>query len=175
MKRKALPAQSKQNLKSATPEANDPAYWESVKKRFEKSRYNLDEHPAFIVRKVHQQATAIFGELFAEHNITSTQLAALSVIIKEGPISQNQLGRLTAMDPSTISMVVRKLIKSGLAERSASEDDMRFSMIAPTPLGAELGLQLLEISDKVARKFLEPLSLGERLLLMELLKRLIAG
>lgn len=175
MSEKSLPTLTRKSHKPPPAKSVDTTYWKNVRKRFEQSEYNLDEHPAVIIRKVHQQATAIFNGLFAGLDITSTQLAALSVIIKEGSISQNQLGRQTAMDPSTISMVVRKLIKSGLAERAASDTDMRLSMIAPTARGAEFGLQLLERSEEVGHKLLEPLSPGERLLLMELLKRLIHG
>lgn len=155
-------------------EEEEPAYLDDIRKQFDSSGYNLDEHPAFIIRKVHQQATAIFNELFADKGITSTQLAALSVILQEGRISQNQLGRLTAMDPSTISMVVRKLVKSGLVERTTSKTDLRLSMITPTPKGAEFGLMQLERSEEVAQRLLDPLSPGERLLLLELLKRLVA-
>lgn len=171
--KEALSSMSKENP-GISADKDDSAYLDDIKSRFEKSGYDLDEHPAFIIRKVHQQATAIFNELFAEKDITSTQLAALSVILQEGKISQNQLGRLTAMDPSTISMVVRKLVKSGLAERTASKADLRLSMIAPTPRGAEFGLMQLERSQQVADRLLEPLSPGERLLLLELLKRLVA-
>ena len=68
----------------------------------------------------------------AGEDLSPTQFAALATILKHGELSQNHLGRLTAMDPSTISIVVRKLLKNGLITRSASEKDQRLSMIALT-------------------------------------------
>ena len=51
--------------------------------------------------------------------LSPTQFAALATILKVGEISQNDLGRLTAMDPSTVGLVVRKLLKNRLISRSA--------------------------------------------------------
>ena len=68
-------------------------------------------------------------------DLTPTQHAALATLLKHGELSQNHLGRLTAMDPSTISIVVRKLLKNGLIDRRGSKKDQRLAMIALTDKG----------------------------------------
>src|SRR5262249_1640747 len=78
----------------------------SVKKRLKPLRpsYILDEQIGFILRQVWQRHTTIFAREIGI-NLTPTQWAALSKLAETGPCSQNQLGRLTAMDVATIKGV----------------------------------------------------------------------
>ena len=45
--------------------------------------------------------------------VTTTQFAALAKLAEQGPLSQNQLGRATAMDAATIKGVVGRLVRGG--------------------------------------------------------------
>src|SRR5690606_29932290 len=105
--------------------------------------YDLDLHPAHIVRKVHQRATNCFQQVMVGEDLTPTQFAALATILRHGDVSQNHLGRLTAMDPSTISLVVRKLRKLGLVTRGASSTDQRMVIIRLTDKGVEYTIERL--------------------------------
>ena len=89
---------------------------------YQASGYDLDTHPAHMIRRAHQRATFYFQQVMSGQDLTPTQHAALATLLKHGELSQNHLGRLTAMDPSTISIVVRKLLKNGLIERHGSEE-----------------------------------------------------
>ena len=52
-------------------------------------------------------------------DVTPTQFAALAKLDDAGPVSQNELGRLTAMDPATIWGWPAASVKRGLgASRS---------------------------------------------------------
>ena len=53
-----------------------------------------------------------------EFGVTPTQFAALAKLHDLGAVSQNQLGRLTAMDPATICGVVGRLIERGYVRPS---------------------------------------------------------
>ena len=110
----------------------------------------------------------------ANDDLTPTQHAALASVLKHGELSQNHLGRLTAMDPSTISLVVRALMKRGLIARRASKTDQRMSMIALTEFGVRFTLERLDSSMQVARRLLEPLSVTEQATLLDLLRRITA-
>ena len=46
----------------------------------------------------------------AGEELSPTQFAALATVLRHGQVSDNYLGRLTAINPSTISLVVRKLL-----------------------------------------------------------------
>ncbi len=105
-------------------------------------------------------------------DLTPTQFAALATILRHGDVSQNHLGRLTAMDPSTISLVVRKLRKLGLVTRGASSTDQRMVIITLTNKGVDYTLDRLAKSKEVGDLLLAPLSAAEQAMLLELLRRI---
>ncbi len=139
---------------------------------YARTGYNLEHHPAHLIRRAHQRATAAFQAVLSGDDLTPTQHAALASVLKHGELSQNHLGRLTAMDPSTISLVVRALLKRGLITRRPSKTDQRMSMIALTDLGVRYTLERLDSSMQVARRLLEPLSATEQASLLDLLRRI---
>ena len=116
-----------------------------------------------------------FQEIMNEKNLTPTQMAALATIMKHGELSQNRLGRLTAMDASTISIVVRKLLKHDLVVRSNSANDQRLSIIRLTDKGVRYTLPLLTRNLEVGRRVLSPLTAREQRTFMRLLYRIADG
>ena len=68
-------------------------------------------------------------------DVTPTQFAALAKLDDAGPISQNQLGRLIAMDPATIFGVVGRLAKRGYVRQSVDESDARVVLVMLTDEG----------------------------------------
>ena len=82
-----------------------------------KPGYVLDEQIGFILRQVWQRHAMIFARDIGI-NLTPTQWAALAKLQETGPCSQNQLGRLTAMDVATIKGVIDRLTARGLTETS---------------------------------------------------------
>src|ERR1700745_1400993 len=96
----------------------------SPKRNFRPSRapYVLEEQIGFILRQVWQRHAAIFAAGIGA-NLTPPQWAALAKLAETGPCSQNQLGRLTAMDVATIKGVIDRLTARGLTETSADPQD----------------------------------------------------
>jgi DNA-binding MarR family transcriptional regulator len=140
--------------------------------QFAHSGYNLDEHPAHLVRRVHQRATQQFQQVMEGDNLSPTQFAALATILKNGAISQNHLGRLTSMDPSTISVVVRNLLAEGLVKRVKSETDQRLTILTLSDQGQAYTLERLKKSVEVGKRLLAPLTAAEQAVLMSMLRRL---
>src|SRR6266436_5189879 len=91
----------------------------SAKRNVKPSRpaYVLEEQIGFILRQVWQRHATIFAREIGI-NLTPTQWAALAKLTETGPCSQNQLGRLTAMDVATIKGVIDRLTARGLTETS---------------------------------------------------------
>ncbi|MBW8856734.1 MAG: MarR family transcriptional regulator, partial [Bradyrhizobium sp.] len=102
-----------------------------------KPPYVLDEQVGFILRQVWQRHSAIFSREIGT-NITPTQWAALSKLAEAGPCSQNQLGRLTAMDVATIKGVIDRLTARGLTETSQDPEDGRRLLVTLTRAGQQL-------------------------------------
>ncbi len=141
-------------------------------KRAGGTAYVLEEQVGYLLRRAHPRATAIFQSEIGSGQLTPTQWAALVKLYDEGLLSQNHLGRLTAMDPATIQGVVRRLAKRGLIERRADDADRRCTVLTLSPAGKALVGKLRANGHRVSEAVLAPLAAGERKALLGLLKRL---
>ncbi|WP_375160928.1 MarR family winged helix-turn-helix transcriptional regulator [Bradyrhizobium sp. RDT46] len=136
-----------------------------------KPPYVLDEQVGFILRQVWQRHSSIFARDIGT-NLTPTQWAALSKLAETGPCSQNQLGRLTAMDVATIKGVIDRLTARGLTETSQDPEDGRRLLVSLTRVGQQLAEKLGPNALAITRETLAPLDAKERETLMALLNKL---
>jgi DNA-binding MarR family transcriptional regulator len=133
--------------------------------------YILDEQIGFILRLVWQRHATIFAREIGI-NLTSAQWAALSKLTETGPCSQNQLGRLTAMDVATIKGVIDRLTARGLTETSADPEDGRRLLVSLTRAGQQVVEKAAPAALAITRETLAPLDAKERETLIALLSRL---
>jgi len=105
--------------------------------------------------------------------LTPTQYAALVKIGDVGEISQNHLGRLTAMDPATSQGVIRRLEAHGLIALRPDPDDRRRTLLSLNDAGKRLVRVAVARGRAITRATLAPLAPGEQAVLLALLKRLI--
>lgn len=134
--------------------------------------YRLEAQVGFRIRKVHQRATEIFNAVMGPFDLTPTQFAVLAKLDDLGHVSQNQLGRLVAMDPATIFGVVGRLMKRGLVAQRLDPQDARLTLIELTAEGRELIRRAKAVGAEVSRRTLAPLSEAEAQTLHALLARL---
>jgi MarR family transcriptional regulator, lower aerobic nicotinate degradation pathway regulator len=133
--------------------------------------YVLDEQIGFILRQVWQRHATIFAREVG-NNLTSAQWAALSKLTETGPCSQNQLGRLTAMDVATIKGVIDRLTGRGLTETSADPEDGRRLLVSLTRAGQQMVEKVAPNALAVTRETMAPLDAKERETLVTLLSKL---
>src|ERR1700760_758546 len=145
----------------------------SVKRGVKASRFSyvLDEQVGFILRQVSQRHATIFARDIGA-DLTSTQWAALSKLAETGPCSQNQLGRLTAMDVATIKGVIDRLCARGLTETSADPEDGRRLRVSLTRAGQQLAEKVAANALAISRETLAPLEPREREMLVAMLEKL---
>ncbi|MEY3493653.1 MAG: hypothetical protein RL413_1071, partial [Actinomycetota bacterium] len=124
-----------------------------------------------LLRKAHQRHRSIFSKSIGVR-IATTQFAALASLFTDGPTSQNQLGRRTAMDSATITGVIDRLLQRGLVVTSASPDDDRLSIIDLTVEGRTLIEGLLPRGEEISADTLAPLTPQERETLVRLLEKI---
>jgi len=136
-----------------------------------KPTYVLDEQIGFILRQVSQRHAMIFARDIGI-DLTPTQWAALAKLQETGPCSQNQLGRLTAMDVATIKGVIDRLTARGLTETAPDPQDGRRLLVSLTRAGQQLAEKAAPHALAISRETLAPLEPKEREVLMELLNRL---
>jgi DNA-binding MarR family transcriptional regulator len=135
--------------------------------------YVLEDQVGFILRRVHQHATDVFGDVMSGFELTTTQFAALAKLHDLGPTSQNQLGRLIAMDPATMFGVAGRLVKRGLVRQSVDPADARLVVLQLTDEGHALVEGMKARGVEVSRRTLENLSSDEAETLCRLLRKLV--
>ena len=104
--------------------------------------------------------------------MTPTQFAALAKIDDMGSVSQNQLGRLTRMDPATISGVVSRLFARGYVRQATDLKDARLVVLTLTPAGQSAVAAMKRVATEVSKRTLEPLTTGEANALIKALTKI---
>ncbi len=135
------------------------------------TQYRLDDQAGFILRQVAQRHAVIFASGIGS-DLTPTQWAALTKLAEVGPLSQNLLGRQTAMDAATIKGVVDRLTRRGLTATQPDTEDGRRLLVTLTADGSELVQRLTPNAARITEDTLAPLTGAEREVLLGLLQRL---
>lgn len=135
--------------------------------------YLLEDQVGHLLRRAHQRHTAIFQATIGDDQLTPLQFAALMKLADVGETSQNQLGRLTAMDAATMQGVIKRLIGRGLIARRPDPDDRRRLLLTLTEDGNSLVAEATARGHKITDQTLDPLSAAERQAFLKLLRRLI--
>lgn len=133
--------------------------------------YQLDAQVGFILRQVAQRHAAIFAAGIGS-DLTPTQWAALAKLAETGPLSQNRLGRRTAMDAATIKGVIDRLTRRGLTETRSDPDDGRRLVVELSEAGRGLVAATLPNARRITDETLAPFSAAERERLVTLLLKL---
>lgn len=157
MLRQLFQAVNKCPMKSPTPNSPDT--------------YQLSDQVGFNLRRANQRHVAIFAQHVA--GVTPTQFAALARLYEQGALSQNHLGRLTAMDSATIKGVVERLKAKDLVSSRTDANDQRLRLIALTPAGEALFVKAQEEAQAARLETLAPLSEDEIETLEALLAKLV--
>jgi DNA-binding MarR family transcriptional regulator len=133
--------------------------------------YHVERQIGFLLRQANQRHVAIFTGMMGDR-LTTTQWAALSKLREIQPSSQNQLGRETAMDVATIKGVVDRLVARGLVRTEADPKDGRRLVLSLTEEGQSTVARNVETAVTVTDETLSPLTSAERMMLLELLKKI---
>ncbi len=134
--------------------------------------YRLDDQVGYLLRLASQRHANIFQSLTVQ-GLTPTQFSALIRISEQGTCSQNQLGRLSAMDVATIKGVVDRLRHKGLIVAGPDPSDKRRVLISLSPEGATLVGEMQEVGHAITAATLKPLSVTEQRSLAKLLRKLV--
>lgn len=133
--------------------------------------YQLDDQVGYMLRLASQRHGAIF-QRHSINGLTPTQFSALVRVHQAKQCSQNQLGRMTAMDVATINGVVNRLHRKGLVNLSPDPNDKRRTLISLTAKACKMMGELYGIGAAISRETLRPLSPAEQRSLLQLLGKL---
>jgi MarR family transcriptional regulator, lower aerobic nicotinate degradation pathway regulator len=133
--------------------------------------YTLEDQIGFVLRKVSQRHRLIFSQRM-DPAIAPAQFAALVKVREQGPTSQNELGRMTAMDAATIKGVIDRLAIQGFVRTRQHPDDGRRLLVEITAKGSRQLDKMVRAATEISEATLEPLSPDERATLLKLLDRI---
>jgi DNA-binding MarR family transcriptional regulator len=134
--------------------------------------YRLEDQVGFLLRRAYQRASSNLIDRIGPHDLTAPQFATLARLYERGPLSQNLLGRLVAMEPANIRDVVQRLKRRRLVTTRRDTGDGRLILVALTASGLSLVEQLLPIEIECTAKTLAGFSANEKKILYDLLGRL---
>ena len=133
--------------------------------------YKLDEQVGFLLRKASQRNSEIFAARM-NSDLTPTRFAAIAKLHEMGTLSQNELGRHTAMDVATIKGVVDRLRSMQLVETNQDPDDGRKYLVSLTDNGKALFSDVVESAHAVTSETFEGLTKAEICTFLVLLRKL---
>lgn len=134
------------------------------------AKYVLEQQVGFIMRQANQRHLAIFARHIPD--LTPMQFAALAQLCALGRVSQNALGRATAMDAATIKGVVDRLRRRGYVVSSPDPDDQRRVHLTATTEGLAAFRALAPLAHEITAETLAPLSDAEQTDFQRLLAKL---
>ena len=132
--------------------------------------YRLDDQVGYKLRLASQRHLEIFSQHLSE--ITPTQFSVLARLYEVGETSQNQLGRLVAMDAATTKGVITRLLEKNLVETRADPKDLRRLQISLTEAGRELTIDAIEKAQRITRETAANLNGRDLKRLLELLDKI---
>ncbi|MEU6420677.1 MULTISPECIES: MarR family winged helix-turn-helix transcriptional regulator [Streptomyces] len=112
-----------------------------------------------------------YEDAAGEHALTGAQARLLSLLSLE-PLPMRKLAQKLKCEPSNVTGIVDRLEARGLAERRPDPADRRVKLAAATEEGRRVARELRE-GLRFAREPLAGLSEGERLVLRDLLRRML--
>ena len=134
--------------------------------------YVLERQAGHLLRRAHQRHSAIFQEDIGDDQLTPLQFAALVKLRDVGEVSQNLLGRLTAMDAATMQGVIKRLASRNLILRRPDPDDRRRLILSLSDEGRGLIDSLMSNGGKITERTLAPLDHDEQKVFLALLTKL---
>ncbi|KAF4409699.1 MULTISPECIES: MarR family winged helix-turn-helix transcriptional regulator [Streptomyces] len=120
-----------------------------------------------VVARYHEE----YDEAASRHSLTGAQARVLGLLSLE-PMPMRRIARRLKCEPSNVTGIVDRLEARGLVERRPDPSDRRVKLAAVTDRGKDTA-RLLRDSLDFAREPLAGLTVAERALLRDLLRRML--
>ncbi len=135
----------------------------------------LEAFPGYLLARLGETSRQRFGEAIEPVGLDPRHFRVLTIVGARPGVTQQQLREMTAIDPSSMVVMLDGLEQRGLAERRRSVEDKRIRTVHLTEQGELARLRVVELAIEMQDELLAPLSEQERLTLHELLRKLTHG
>lgn len=137
-------------------------------------RYPLGRAPGHLIRRAQQRAVDLFMDEVGEDGPTPRQFAVLLNVYQNDGINQTDLVRLSGIDRSTLTEILRRLASRGLIQRRRLKKDQRTNVLSTTAAGIRALETAFEAVARSQDRIMESVPPARRAEALELLS-LLAG
>src|SRR4051812_42744313 len=118
--------------------------------------------PGYLIRRVHQNHTALFAEECRAFGITPVQYGVLTALLHRPNVDQATLGIEVGIDRTNAADVLERLAERGLVKRAKSAHDRRMMLATLTREGRALTQEMQGAMQRAQDRLLEALSARDR-------------
>ena len=134
--------------------------------------YDLHGAVGHLLRRSQQRAVDVFVEEVGEDGPTPRQFAVLISVHQNPGVSQTDLVRMTGIDRSTLTEILRRLGRRGLIRRERQPEDRRTNALHLTAQGLMAMKSAIDAVERAQERILEPIPADQRPAAMRVLERL---
>ena len=135
----------------------------------------IEDMPGHLLRRCHQISVAIFLDECHAYDLTPLQYVALSALAAHGALDKAAIGAVSALDRTTVAVVVKNLEGRGFVVSRPSAQDRRATLIDITAEGRGILSAVADEVERAQERTVAPLTRPERVELMRLLKKIAEG
>jgi DNA-binding MarR family transcriptional regulator len=137
-----------------------------------KSDYDFTKQVGHLLRKAYQAHIAIFQQMCADPQLTSSQLAVLATLRDRGASSLTEIGNAIVMDPATTRGIVERLKERKLISVLGDKNDGRRVIADLTENGRQLLAKVIPSALAISEQTMGTLNSAERVALLYLLNKI---
>ena len=134
--------------------------------------YSLRDAPGHLIRRCQQRAVDLFVDEVGENGPNPRQFAVLINVYQNPGMSQTTLVEASGIDRSTLTEVLRLMIKRDMISKSRTQKDRRANALFLTPNGQKILENAFEATERAQEKILSPLNTSDRAQAMDILTAL---
>jgi DNA-binding MarR family transcriptional regulator len=134
---------------------------------------DLNRSPAHLLHRASQATAALFVAEIGDSDLTPRQLAVLIAVAHNEGSNQTKLVRLTGIDRSTLSDIVKRLQRKGQLRLRRTRKDARAYAVNLTDEGQQLVCAVEPLSKRLDARVLDALPPRRRDEFMEALRLIV--
>jgi DNA-binding MarR family transcriptional regulator len=134
---------------------------------------SIADQLGYLLGRAHLEHRALAERELAPLGLSGKGFGALILLVQEGPLSQQRLGRRQGIDRTTMVAVVDELESSGFVERRRDPRDRRAYSLHATAKGRRVLRRAGEATAQAEDEFLAPLPEADRRRLKRMLRALL--
>jgi len=136
------------------------------------------DHPYYLLSRVTLLVTSAFRKELLAADVKNVKPAYLGVLIalwKEDGMKVIDLGRKAGLEPSSMTGLLDRMERDGLAFRAADPNDRRAQLIYLTARGRDIRIKIMEVVDRVMNKTFKEISYEDMLTTLSVLRKIITN